>query len=1273
MSNITAYPYSKVDYTITYDENLVKTNGALTIEQTSGENTFFKLLQEKLDSDERYKFKVETKEIEIHCQENAGLETSYNTAGNLNLMFNLPANSSVSPNYLNVVVNSTLDTNDTIMKILTNWIKSSDLLTEYYYPNNNNFEDNVNGVPLINLETAIKTGIDSKPILKYWNIGRDKWYDSQYNDSNGKPTINSISKVVEMCNAYAERFNSLIDYIIKNDVVYADDGFRNKLLELFGDGKKHSIALKNTTSTGSDNKQYNIYSYSNGTLMLPSLVNYIADNVNGKLHALAYCGYVGKESKMYISSAYDDNGIAKENKYIEDTTGTSEEDKHIYANSSANYNINGNMIHSSYNHPLSHSATASAPENVITPSKANYTSLDNSFFLSIDTNLPNFPGTNEITINVRNESTEATKQETIERYMYEPKFDSFTDAKTSLPNFYSNTESIGETLFGVTSSTEESDKAVKRESISVDLYVPLYYFAQTATVTGYTDFQNEFKEGKPGRQSEGICWDHYWNDYSKNDWKKCGWWIFKGEHDLSWDVCTGPRGATNFTAARVARDWNASRKSELLPSSGDYDKLKHMIYESPSFKNIRSAVSFDKVKFISIPNDSLSKWTMNSDTNNKVNWFGSEGTIKNYVNANGEFVLNDPTFTFYSVDVRTRNQTLENSCLSVTVALPTKHDETTSTRSEDLHHKGIDRSTKLNELRYIYTTSPVNEYICNSTTNIGAIRGTTVDKYNSIMSCANGYYTADEVAHAKDNDIAFVIVPNMTVVVEYEINITGWKKLLPSYYFEGESNRSTPVAVPETAYSGARTNTLYQNGLLMTMRKLNRSVYLFNENVFGYWMNVVYSPCGAQFVLNKLREYIKNNLELVMLAKASIIMAPYAEKLMNKIKASVVDYAFVNIPFGPPLMYSPKPTLIDATSHYGAFNITPNTDFNTYDNKAHNVNIINKIDYIDETNNILDLTIRKLIQGCMIDSEINDDTYFSILIPTKGLDVLDMLSKATTLVYKNADLISVNKWTNSNGPAFDSSISKILLSFRPLEYSECNSRKELSSLLSNYMYLTSVCVPWVLLHREAGAPYIQVRIETRTRNFKCEKSAETYVFNDTPENYEENLKKYNENNGTTEGDESEDENDEPTNEPTTEPDTDKPATDKEKFDDNDDKNKDDKDKDDKNKDKDDKSTESTPSIDTVDVITKPDAVFDGAGNFPSINRLFIYVSYSASSDFVPSKRGDASESSTDTGARNLVNDRFHTMLHLYYRGLDAKNPPYCMTNRKLGAYTKDIK
>lgn len=225
-------------------------------------NEFYDLLQNKFDLADRDSYSVNTNVIKLIMQKN--ILTKYNCSGNLQLYASIPKSNKVYPNYANIILNTTNVANSKtdLLNIMTSFISNPYFITNYMY---NESLKSSNGVKMIDLSRVL----DTPNMCWNWNVGRS------YNDKTVK----------DIANFYISKFNELIDYVITNDLKKIDDKFNKLFTSMF------------------INNENKIYSHSNGTLVLPSIVNWLsAKRGDGLNNSLDYCGYVAKDSKLFPSA-----------------------------------------------------------------------------------------------------------------------------------------------------------------------------------------------------------------------------------------------------------------------------------------------------------------------------------------------------------------------------------------------------------------------------------------------------------------------------------------------------------------------------------------------------------------------------------------------------------------------------------------------------------------------------------------------------------------------------------------------------------------------------------------------------------------------------------------------------------------------------------------------------------------------------------------------------------------------------------------------------------
>ena len=300
---------STVKYNMTFGASAQSINEVVNEElnireSINRENIFYNSLQNFFDDKDRDSRAINNGVVKARMKSNRNLSNGYNAGGNLYIECTIPSSQSVSPNYVNAIINS-LDvknngmngmnestmngSNDTsavttgssvasdantssssyvttrfdLMSILTGFIFDSNFITPYYFDNKLKSE---NGVPAFDLSKKL----DEVNMCWNWNAGRDF----------------TIQRVKEISNYYISKLNELIDYIITNDLINVDKTFSKIFLSMFA------------------NNSGIIYEHSNSTLLLPSLINWLSSKSNnGANNALSLCGYVKSGSQFFPNSS----------------------------------------------------------------------------------------------------------------------------------------------------------------------------------------------------------------------------------------------------------------------------------------------------------------------------------------------------------------------------------------------------------------------------------------------------------------------------------------------------------------------------------------------------------------------------------------------------------------------------------------------------------------------------------------------------------------------------------------------------------------------------------------------------------------------------------------------------------------------------------------------------------------------------------------------------------------------------------------------------------
>ena len=1167
-------------------------------------NTFYDKLQEALDSGNRETYGSVSEEFEYHCINNTVLKTSYNTSGNISISCNIPAKTGIYPNYTSLLIyNKNLMPSDptkaatsveeAIMRILTQWIRSDDMLTYYYYTNE--FKT-FNNVPPINLYTELHKE-SSDIVLKWWNYGRLKWADDGNTTSESKGL-----RARQLCIAYVDKLNALFHEVISKDLTVADEDFRELLTNLFTNGKD-VIELKDSTTGNINYETYRYYPWSAGALILPSLVNLIAHHTNTNLHALAYCGFVGKDARLYTNSKVrNEQELVNDNTKYRSTSkgelGTKEPYKSIRHDSVALFDIN-NGLGSNIgltNYPF-------RPFN-----NSSDTTLTTPHVISNE--LLDIPKDKLLNDDVFKDSGQSN-------WRFPNKTKTFNGTRTTEPYEY-HVEELDQQILGSIDSTEveeinaqQPEKHLVRETRKCTIKVPIRFYCSTTSVRGKTngtdgDAKSNTKTYPPGYDHQerkcinkklGICWDYwYWS------------WTYA--------ELTGDR---TFTAYKVNYDIQTENNNVAKKF---IDAVPHWIYEA------------EKEKDNGLAN--------NSDPSLNVQW----SDIKKWVN--------------YPKSLSDYKASSFIGCSVGDLAVNANETRFAYTGDKWMNlDKGVNINVK--NVRYTNNLSEINSKHLLSDSNIAVINtGDTWQKneYNTFMTEYTNGFNNSEPKYYANVDVVYTI--------EYEKPLKHWAKLTGNY-----SVNPMPVYVPWTEWqkTSVRENTIRKFNQLITLSKMNKSLYVFTNQTFDFWMAMVRSQQGSQLILNAIRKFVKENINMVLLCKISMITEPYVKTFFHSSSVSK-DVAFINFPFGPPLVYIPRTIIIPDKAYYPQTEIYEDTKYTKYDTKKSNVNIIRSISTgqkSTDSKNYLDALFTSMIEKArfyMGDAAFDNDTYFAIMIPAKGQNILDVISNSLAGLINQADLIWKCNWKDGKSIGYDTLKPKILMSFRAINKDSYDDH--LAALRTSYKYITQVSVPIITFHKDdPTSSYIEFRVDTRsqtgdyTDNNEGDKDPQ-----DTPDKLQEIIadkdaqdeqcdpdsgkstecKKITESNG----------NETNNNESTT-------NDEHFRF------NRWIGDKYIKESMNGEQSTDDPVAEITTDEVKVAVSGYSGKGKFPSKNILYIYVSNNGIQDFTSSAK--VSKDETDTKASGIAN----TMLTINYRGLDSMYPCDSLRLRNVDLYAKLLK
>lgn len=1203
-------------------------------------NSFYQNLQETLDNGNREVFGEASEEFEFHCVNNTKIKTSYNTSGNISISCNIPASDNISPNYINLLIyNKELMPSDptkeartedeAIMRILTQWIKSDDMLTYYYF---NSSLKPFNNVPPVDMYKILhQKQEDSDTVFKWWNYGRVNWADG------------NLSR--DLCIAYAAKLNHLFHYIISNDLTVADDKLRELITDLFTNGKD-TIKLKDSTNSNETITTYKFYPWSSGALILPSLVNLIANYTNPQLHALSYCGYIGKNSMLYTSPgvrsidelAKNDNTKFRSEAALKDYNDDNY--KYIRHNSVATFDINEgmgiNIGETNYPfRPYNPEYPDFTAPHVMANNMINIPSdklLTDDVFRDNETADWRFPGKNTKTFKGIGSTNGERTTEMFEYHTEE------LDQQVLGEVLIEKNES-GEVIKGPkVRDVKTLEKILIRETRTRDIKIPIRYYLSQKTVRAPTHYlepdyaQGDSKSDIPSKNRHGKGWD------AKDDF--CYSWFIVCTDSWYWAYSKAQLDQyRNFQSYYVNRDIQADQNNFIN------NVVPQLIYESEKLSGGLAnnddpdlIVPFNDIKFVDYPK-----------------------SINNYKANNNQFTNCSPGK--YAIDILHSNVCYLTNGSSWTTKKKGKKDRYYFT------------TPALKAGHYTQNVKDINSY------NIFGV-GNNVITVNSDSEKNNWASFTNYYNGGFDNTLKYYTTIRITYTIEYHKPLKAWTELTGNYNVE----KPLSVYVPTDNYNNptTRKTIIYKFNPLISMSKMNKNLYVFTNQTFNFWMAMIRSKQGCQMILNAIRRYAKEHIDMALLCKTSMIMRPYVNKFFGP-SSTVKDLCFINFPFGPPLVYIPTTTILTDKFYKPETVVYEDPKYNKYNKSASNVNIIRSLstgDKSKDSNNYLDLVFSEMIDMARIQNiPLSNDSYFAIMLPEKGQNILDVISNSISGAVNQANMIIVSNWNDPNGPGFSKEIPKIIMSFRPLTQDTAGSH--LSGLRSAYKYITEVSVPIITFHKEVGSSYIELRIDTRsqtadyTDNNEGDKDPQ-----DTPENLQQEIANKEVQDSQCDPDSgnasqcrnitASDTNSSASpstanpNTPTnanTSPNTTPENTEehfrvmrwfrgekvKEALDGSQPVND---------------GNANAPSVENKsnDIIIKTESSgYAGKGSFPSKNILYIYVSNNGIQDFTSSLQVSKDENGKVSGVAN-------NMLRVNYRGLDSMYPCDCLRLRNVDLY-----
>ena len=254
--------------------------------------------------------------------------------------------------------------------------------------------------------------------------------------------------------------------------------------------------------------------------------------------------------------------------------------------------------------------------------------------------------------------------------------------------------------------------------------------------------------------------------------------------------------------------------------------------------------------------------------------------------------------------------------------------------------------------------------------------------------------------------------------------------------------------------SGFKTTNICDNRLIC-MCETKYDLYFFNDNVFKYWISLIKNKGNQQFILNNLREYIKNHPGLILMNKVNRCIGEYARKFDWPV-------IFMNNPLGPALFSIPNSFVVPYKYYYPTFEIDNKVDKENvkYDKSKAVNDVVNSVS-CENSNNYLDVLFRSVIENSkVLNTKFDKDLVISIVLPSRGSQIFEVISKSSSSLVPSGYVVNVSKVSDKESSLYDFTTTKILLSFRDFSGDE-----KLATLNSQYKFMTKLNVPLMTISR----------------------------------------------------------------------------------------------------------------------------------------------------------------------------------------------------------------
>lgn len=953
---------------------------------------------------------------------NLDLTTVYNASGNLKIHCSIPTSENDVPNYAAIVINTehsasaaTTPSNDAIlMRILTNFISDPDFITYYHYDGKLN--DNSNGVPIINLHTAVMSTANGSSASSAIDNVKDN-VNSILDEAKEKvdaasPTGSSTSTVVngsssgeltainggmikgtpnlcwnwnigrslsmenarQIANHYIKQFNHLIDYVITNDLRMPDPTFSSLLLSLFAN------------DTGK------IYAHANGTLLLPSLINWISSNSDGNNHAVSHCAYIGKGSLIF---PVDENTTTPWEEIIKFDTEATSTSPMIYVP----YDINGKMIRSPNNYPFYRAAYS--PSVVASPTDTT-NMLENIPFNFTFDRFAHSEHTTAI-------SNMKYAQRIPGKYIEDKKTYSieYTDIITINPSDHTEINEGSRFTFDAPTMFKIGKVPIMNIRPLVRVHGLTHYSTKhpwckecrrdTSVETGH-DSVNAFIGEADGFKD--IIIDRFMDEspaYSEGT--RFRPLIAKYSHKLTRDH------GFPLTPTDYANIVLTDRKKVVVKGFNMKRPTKPILYRAHQSGTNDTKNSLERTYTLPVWNE-INNYKSGTCSGGGASW----ADWQKVNGSNGKLTSLSET---------------KKACTKVTL------EQILNREAGDTYNK-LMGSTRLSAIdgernKFMYTGPAGNEP--------NGTNGFKGEKYEY-----------------------------MQTLTDVKLEVTFTYKCPGAQYIGTFGTERLPVTT-----NGDSLNVYKAHENLICMFNTLADLYQFNDETFKAWVTIVRNVNCQQLILNAIREYVGKHLEMVVVNKINNQIGDYARELGS-------DVTFINSPLGPPLLTVPNSYVVEYKGYFPTFSVKADVDANlkTYDLKSECCDVVTRTE-CTTSNNYLDVVFKSIIDNAVtLNHTFGPDTYIASLIPSRGHQLFEAIDRSIVSLIPSTYTTIVDKLSNTDkmkSVVYDYEIPKILVTFMDLSTDD-----RYNTLTTAYRFITSVHVPVMSFTRKGT--FIDVDINT---------------------------------------------------------------------------------------------------------------------------------------------------------------------------------------------------